>query len=124
MADWQDGTRILLNKLEAYMSVDLQPKKKIMMKSLSNCSNSGFYRCFHEELTSQEFSTCPRKCFSISTFLNATPICKTKEEFQCAHDLARKLKKKQLAIQLVHRLHLTLHRNIKMKLANQVRNTI
>ena len=94
MADWQDGTRILLNKLEAYMSVDLQPKKKIMMKSLSNCSNSGFYRCFHDELTNQEFSTCPRKCFSISTFLNATPICKTKEEFQCAHDLARKLKKK------------------------------
>ena len=65
-----------------------------MMKSLSNCSNSGFYRCFHDELTIQEFSTCPRKCFSISTFLNATPICKTKEEFQCAHDLARKLKKK------------------------------
>ena len=94
MADWQDGTRILLNKLEGYMSVDLQPKKKIMMKTLSNCSNSGFYKCFHDELINQEFDTCPRKCFSISTFLNATPICKTREEFQCSHDLAKKLKKK------------------------------
>ena len=94
MADWQDGTRILLNKLEGYMSVDLQPKKKIMMKTLSNCSNSGFYKCFHDEIIKQEFKECPRKCFSISTFLNATPICKTRGEFQCAHDLARKIKKK------------------------------
>ena len=28
MADWQDGTRILLNKLEAYMSVDLNLRKR------------------------------------------------------------------------------------------------
>ena len=61
------------------------------MDSHSNCADPGFYSCFHTELIRQNFEHCHKRCFSISTYLNATPLCETLEEFQCAHEITKQL---------------------------------
>ena len=93
MSDWVDGKRISINKVQGFTWMELQPKKIIKMSSQSNCDDTSFYECFHSQLEEQKFEHCPKKCFSISTYGNATPICETVEEFACSHEITTKLKK-------------------------------
>ena len=93
MSDWIDGKTILITKVQGFYWTEIQPRKTIMMKSQSKCSDVGYYSCFQSELIKQNFDHCPRRCFSISTFGNATPICKTVEEFQCSHEITKMVKK-------------------------------
>ena len=92
MNDWIDAKNIALNKVQGFRIIELQPKKVIKMKSQSKCSDLGFYNCFHSELMKQDFGDCPRRCYSISTYGNATPICKTIDEFKCSHRITQSLK--------------------------------
>ena len=91
MADWYDGNRQGLDIVQGYRFLELQPKKKLKMGRCS--TTTSFYNCFHSELSKMEFEGCPRKCFSITTYGNATPICETVEEFRCSHEVASQLKK-------------------------------
>ena len=93
MSDWVDGKIVRLKKVIGFKWVEVQPQKTVLMKSQLKCSDGGFYQCFHSELIEQNFDHCPRRCFSISTYLNAMPICETLEEFQCSHEITEKLKK-------------------------------
>ena len=93
MSDWVDGKRISINRVQGFTWMELQAKKIIKMSSQSNCDDTSFYECFHSQLEEQKFEHCPRKCFSISTYGNSTPICKTVEEFACSHEITKKLKK-------------------------------
>ena len=91
MSDWLDGKRLQFIKVKGFFWVEVQPHKVIKMKS-NSCSDSAYYECFHSELIKQNYDHCPRKCFSISTMYNATPICETEEEFICSHKVTQKLK--------------------------------
>ena len=93
LSHWVDGSKIHLSKVKGFNWVDVQPKKTFFMKSQSKCSDIGFYQCFHSELVEQDFDNCPRRCFSISSYGNASPMCETLEEFQCSHEITKKLKK-------------------------------
>ena len=93
MSDWADGNTILLDQLKGIYWTVIQPRKLILMKSKSECSESGFYNCLHDRLVEHSFQNCPRKCFSISTSGNATPICETAEEFLCSQQIADSLLK-------------------------------
>ena len=91
MNRWFEGKRLTFTHVKGYYFTEIRPKKVIKM---TNCSTStSFYNCFHSELMNQSFETCPRRCFSITTYKNATPICKTLEEFQCAQGIADELLK-------------------------------
>ena len=92
LSDWVDGSKIHLSKVKGFKWVDVQPKKTILMEFQSKCSDIGFYQCFHSELVEQNYDHCPRRCFSISTYGNASPMCETLEEFQCSHEITKKLK--------------------------------
>ena len=52
-----------------------------------------FYECFDKSLQAHDYSHCPRKCSAVSTISNSIPICKTTEEFICAYEIAKKIKK-------------------------------
>ena len=93
MGDWLDGERINFEKVKGFIWTDIQPKRVIYMKSQEKCTNIGFYECFHSELIEQSFDHCPTKCFSITTFGNATPICETELEIKCSHEVTKALKK-------------------------------
>ena len=92
MFNWLDGKRLTLTRNQGVYWVEIQPKKIIKMKSESKCGDISFYECFQDELAKQNYDNCPRKCFSISTFANLTPICETEEEFQCSHEITLRLK--------------------------------
>ena len=91
MSDWRDGQQRKLDKAQGFNWVKLVPKKVIKMDSNPDCADPGFYSCFHSELIRQNFDHCPKRCFSISTYLNATPLCQTLEEFQCAHEITKQV---------------------------------
>ena len=93
MSDWLDGNTVLFDNIGGFLWTEIQPKKIIKMKSHSDCSDIGFYNCFHFQLEKQNYNHCPRNCFSISTYGNATPLCETIEEYQCAHKITKDLKK-------------------------------
>ena len=106
MGDWLDGKRLILTKLQGFRQIEVQPKKVI--KKDAQCSQNGFYNCFHSELSNHKYEKCPRKCFSISTYLNATPICETLKEFQCSHEITQKLKDESKCLPACHQTHFTL----------------
>ena len=92
MFNWLDGKRLTLTRNQGVYWVEIQPKKIIKMISESKCGDIPFYECFQDELAFQNYDNCPRKCFSISTCGNLTPICETKEEFYCSHEITLRLK--------------------------------
>ena len=92
MYDYQDGKRVIFNKVKGFLWTGFQPTKVKKMKSLGNCSPKGFYDCFHENLLEQNYNHCPRKCYSVTTYENATPICETVEDFQCSHQITQSVK--------------------------------
>ena len=106
MGDWLDGKRLILTKLQGFRQIEVQPKKVI--KNNAQCSHYGFYNCFHSELSNHKYEKCPKKCFSISTYLNATPICETLNEFQCSHEKTQELKDGSKCLPACHQTHFTL----------------
>ena len=92
MYNWQDGNKIAKENTKGSYFIEVKPKKIIKMKSQTKCSAHPYYDCLHSKLVEENYNHCSRKCFSISTYGNATPICKTVEEFQCAHEIASKVK--------------------------------
>ena len=57
------------------------------------------------------YDKCPRKCFSVSTYLNATPICETVEEFHCSHEITQKLKDNSKCLSACTEVDFTLEYN-------------
>ena len=92
MINWPDGKRLRYNKVQGFYWIEVQPTRVIKMKSQSKCSPLKYFSCMHDKLTNEDYKNCPRKCFSISTNANATPVCKTAEEFQCSHEITKRLK--------------------------------
>ena len=92
-SDWLDGKYSQADKVKGFTMREAQPTKIINLQKQSNCQHEAYYTCFHSQLMEQDYSHCPRKCFSISTLGNALPICNTVEEFQCSHKIALALKK-------------------------------
>ena len=93
LADFQDGKRITFDKAKGFLWTAAQPKKVVKMMSKGTCSDIGFYDCIYSNLIQQDFDNCPRKCFPISTSGNASPICETAEEYECSHEVTKKVKK-------------------------------
>ena len=92
MFNWLDGKRLTLTRNQGVYWVEIQPKRIINMKSEAKCGDIAFYQCFQSDLENQNYDICPRKCFSISTFANLTPICETEKEFRCSHGITLKCK--------------------------------
>ena len=91
MNRWLEGKRQTMTHVRGFYFAEIQPKKVLKR---ANCSRSNsFYDCFQSELMDQNFGSCPRRCFSITTYRNASPICETLEEFQCSQQIADKILK-------------------------------
>ena len=88
---YQDGQQLLLSNVKGFLLVETKQKKIVKLKSSLTCQKESYYECFHSKLILEDYSSCPRKCFAISTPMNATPICETTEEFQCAYEVAMKV---------------------------------
>ena len=105
MGDWLDGKRINFEKVKGFIWTDIQPKQVMYMKSQEKCITTGFYECFHSEIIEQSFDHCPRKCFSITTYGNATPICETEKENKCSHGVTKALKKNSKCLPLCNQIN-------------------
>ena len=88
--DWRDGKKIMMNKVKGFLFLELEPKKVVKLK---NCQEKSFQECFHSKLISEDYSKCPRKCFGVSSYWNAEPLCNTSEEFRCSYGIAEKIAK-------------------------------
>ena len=110
MWDWLDGDRISVTPAIAYQNVYIRPQKIV---KLSNCNEDQlFYECFDKALQVQDYSHCPRKCSAISTISDFAPICKTTQEFICAYEIAKKVKKSALCQHRCTKTHYKLFRRI------------
>lgn len=90
MWDWKDGDRVSEAKLRGYNVLRVKPHQVNDLK-LSGCQEKPYYQCFEEKLLAQDFSNCPRKCSSVTSFNNLMPLCETLEEFSCAHEKAKEI---------------------------------
>ena len=110
MYDWIDGDRISISPVIGDQSVQIRPEK---VTKLNQCSqDESFYKCFENQLNQQDFSQCPRKCSAISTISNSLPICNTTDEFICAYDLAKKVKKSSSCLNSCSKTHYKLFKSI------------
>ena len=90
MWDWIDGDRISITPALGYRNVHIRPKKLL---KIQKCSEQSFYKCFERELQAQDYSQCPKKCTAVSTISNSIQICNTTDEFICAYEIAKIVKK-------------------------------
>ena len=88
--DWRDGKKIMMNKVKGFLFLELEPKKVVKLK---NCQEISYQECFHSKLISEDYSKCPRKCYGVSSYRNAKPLCNTSEEFMCSYGIAEKIAK-------------------------------
>ena len=110
MYDWIDGDAITITPVIGDQAVRIRPEK---ITKLNQCSQEeSFYECFENQLNMQNYSNCPRKCSAVSTITNSIPICKTTEEFICAFDLAKKVKKSGSCLHLCSKTHYKLFKSI------------
>ena len=110
MYDWIDGDAITVTPVIGDQAVRIRPEK---ITKLNQCSQEeSFYECFENQLNLQNYSNCPRKCSAVSTITNSIPICKTTEEFICAFDLAKKVKKSGSCLNLCSKTHYKLFKSI------------
>ena len=91
MYDWKDGDRVQSNKIKGSQIFTLQPLTINSMKSPFKCQDEAYYECFEAKMSKENFSECPTKCSAISTYSDLMPICQTKEEFECANEIALKI---------------------------------
>ena len=113
MWDWKDGDRYAALKVRGYNSVRAKPERVNNLKIGNACQDKAYYQCLEESLIEEDFSNCPRKCSSISTISNILPLCKTDEEFRCAHEIAKRVKGNQTnCLQPCSKTNFKLHRSL------------
>ena len=113
MWDWKDGDKLTVAKVRGYNKIRLKPERVNNLKIGNTCQDKAYYQCFEERLLEEDFSDCPRKCLSISTISNFLPLCKTEEEFRCAHEIAKRVKGNQTnCLQPCSKTHFKLHRSL------------
>ena len=83
---WEDGkslSYILEPKASIWFQLD-EDKYGYIKWNITSCRQENYYQRYAGKIEFANYTTCPKKCLSVSLLSMDLPLCQTKEEFKCA----------------------------------------